>query len=91
MSDVQVAMRNITGNWFATDGDQALAEDIIIAQHKGPECFDWPYYKKKNPDVANLPQHSMWRHFLTRGAVEFREHRWKCFLKSDDILKSLPK
>lgn len=87
---LQATDRNITTNWFVNDGDQVLAEDMVIAEHKGQKCFDWLYYKKKNPDVANLPQNRMWRHFLTRGAVEFREHRWKCSLKSEDILQLLP-
>jgi hypothetical protein len=83
--------RNVTSNWYATDGNQVRAEDIIVAQHKGQECFDWEYYKLKNPDVAMLPQTTMWRHFLTRGAVEFREHRWKCALDLEKIMNEIPK
>lgn len=82
--------RNITGNWYATDGDQIKAEDMVVAEYKGQRCFDWEYYKKKNPDIASLPQNRIWKHFLTRGAVEFREHRWKCTINSDDVLTKLP-
>jgi hypothetical protein len=83
---VQAEHRNITDNWYADDGGQMKAEEILLATHKGINCFDWQYYKMKNPDVASLPQKDMWNHFLKRGAVEFREHRWKCKLDAEQVL-----
>ena len=78
---VQAEQRNITHNWFnGPDGMRSRAEDILISQAKGIDCFDWEYYDSKNKDVARMPRSAQWNHFLNRGSVEFREHRWKCGL-----------
>lgn len=84
---LQAQARNITANWFQEAGGlQARVEDIVIAQAKGIDCFDWDFYKSKNPDVAKLPRAAQWDHFLRRGAVEFREHRWLCGLNADSVM-----
>ena len=77
----------MTANWFQEEGGlQARLEDIVVAQAKGIDCFDWVFYKSKNPDVAHLPRAAQWAHFLKRGAVEFREHRWLCGLSTETVM-----
>lgn len=89
----QADHRNITDNWFAGDAGKLVhAEEVVVAEAKGQRCFDWDFYKLKNHDVAAFPQEHMWRHFLSVGATQFREHRW---LTSDgcplDVDKVIPK
>ena len=87
---VQASDRNITGNWYTTtDGFQVRAEEVLVALKKGIDCFDWPFYESKNPDMAGKAQLQQWIHFLNRGAVEFREHRWKCRLDVHEIFSSI--
>lgn len=86
---MQAKERNITVNSFV-GGDPMKAEDILVAMHKGKDCFDWEYYEHKNPDVAALPRERMWRHFVDRGSIEFREHRWLCTLNEAELLDGKP-
>jgi hypothetical protein len=87
---VQAEQRNITTNWYeGPNGMRLRAEEVLIAQAKGIDCFDWEYYKTKNQDVQHLPREAQWAHFLNRGAIEFREHRWKCGLNAQAIFDSL--
>jgi hypothetical protein len=87
---LQVTERNITANWFqGEDGYLARSEEVLIALKKGIDCFDWEYYDKKNEDMAHLPRTAQWAHFLNRGSIEFREHRWKCGLDAGAIFSSI--
>lgn len=87
---MQAEQRNITGNWYlGPEGLTIRAEDVIISQRRGIDCFDWDYYATKNRDVAHLPRAAQWRHFLARGALEFREHRWKCGLDGQAVFDAL--
>ena len=87
---MQAAERNITANWFNGEGGMlSRSEDVLINQRKGIDCFDWDYYATKNPDVKHLPRQAQWAHFLNRGALEFREHRWKCGLDAQAIFSSI--
>lgn len=82
--------RNITSNWLMVQGKQLHAADVLVQQAKGIDCFDWPFYRQKNPDMAKFPREVMWQHFLARGALEFREHRWTCELDADAIVPRWP-
>ena len=80
----------MTGNWFTgREGLNARAEDVLVAQKRGIACFDWDYYNAKNRDVAHLPRLAQWQHFLTHGAIEFREHRWKCGIDGQAVFAAL--
>ncbi len=36
----------------------------------GPECFDFKFYKDKNPDLPPFPAPALWEHFVVNGQFE---------------------
>ena len=40
----------------------------------GPECFDFKFYKDKNPDLPPFPAPALWEHFVVNGQFEVCTH-----------------
>lgn len=89
---MQPADRNLADNWVLTEGRAVLAAEVLIAKTKGIDCFDWDYYIEKNGDLkaTGLPREKLWDHFLSKGMLEYREHKWKCGLDPDSIIPTWP-
>lgn len=51
---------------------------ILNMRARGSACFDFDFYRSKNPDLPVWGHETMWEHFVTSGQHEGRVFRFRC-------------
>ena len=84
--------RHIGTNGAEEHARQQRAADVLVASTKGVRCFDVAWYRAKNPDLnTRYPDDAtLFRHFLAKGILDYREHKWKCGLDVAAIVPPWP-
>lgn len=51
---------------------------VLNMRARGSACFDFDFYRAKNPDLPVWGHETMWEHFVTSGQHEGRVFRFRC-------------
>jgi hypothetical protein len=57
-------------NWLKEREMETKAARILKYAAKGPDCWDCAFYKDNNVDLAELPCHDAFGHFVNAGQFE---------------------
>lgn len=69
---------DISSNAFVNDPATHKLPRVAAMRARGATCFDAPYYKAANPDLAHLDDGAAWAHAVASGQFETRDMRFLC-------------
>ncbi|GAB4817919.1 hypothetical protein N2152v2_004965 [Parachlorella kessleri] len=67
---------DIRTNEYTAKKDYLRLIKILGMQHRGPACFDFELYRKRNPDLPKWGDQDLWEHFVKHGQHEGRVFRY---------------
>ena len=62
--------QDVTGHLMKDNEWEHKAERVLKHAARGPECWDCEFYHFSNPDLAELPCHDAFVHFVNYGQFE---------------------
>ena len=66
---------DIRNNEYTAKKDHLRLIKILGMRHRGPACFDFELYRKRNPDLPKWGDQDLWEHFVKHGQHEGRVFR----------------
>ena len=89
---LQPLLRSLWRNEGVHGQQQQRAADVVVAKARGINCFDVPYYLSMNPNVFEpmVNASEVFRHFLAKGMMDYREHKWTCGFNASEIIPTWP-
>ena len=60
----------MTGHLMKDNEWEHKAERVLKHAARGPECWDCEFYQSSNADLAELPCHDAFAHFVNYGQFE---------------------
>lgn len=74
------AVREVHNNAWITKHWTYKRDKLVTMNSRGPECFDFEYYVKSNPELVRMKGDDMalWEHFLLLGQFQAKNYRFTC-------------
>jgi len=69
----------ITSNEYLSDTPRFKIPRVLEAKARGPECFDFEFYKSQNRDLLTVNKTTaLWLHYVYFGQFESRPFNFTC-------------
>lgn len=81
---------DITTNEYVKNKAYLREVKIIGMRAKGDACFDYEFYKVRNPDLPKWAHSQIWEHFVKNGQHEGRQFRFDCAATQGGSSRSPP-
>jgi hypothetical protein len=74
------AVREVHNNAWISKHWTYKRDKLVTMNLRGPECFDFEYYVRSNPDLTRMKGDDMalWEHFLLIGQFQAKHYRFSC-------------
>lgn len=84
--------QHVASNEYSAKREHLRRIKIISMRERGPRCFDFDYYHKRNPDLPVPPwtAANLWEHFVKDGQHEGRVFRFRCPEPGEAVALALP-